>query len=56
VTHLGLMVVFSACVAAVFAGVLRQRPRDQFAVGVRILGGLVLGAVLVGWALYGLFG
>lgn len=55
-THLGLMVVFAACVAVVFAALLRDDPQDQRRLGLRIFGGLVAGAYLVGWLMFGAFG
>ena len=54
-THLGLMCVFAACVAAVFATLLRDERRDQIRLAVRVFGGLVIGAFAAGWLLYGLF-
>ena len=55
-THVGAMIVFALCLAAVFAALLRDDPREQFRMGGRIFGGLVLGAYLVGWLMLGLFG
>jgi undecaprenyl pyrophosphate phosphatase UppP len=54
-SHLGMMIVFAACVAAVFGALLRDAPRDQVRVGARIFSALVIGAYLVGWLLYLLF-
>jgi hypothetical protein len=55
-SHLGLMILFAACVAAVFATVTHDAPRDQMRFGLRIFGGLVVGGYLLGWVLLGLYG
>lgn len=55
-SHTGMMILFAACVATVFATLLRDEPRDQVRMGSRIFGGLVAGAYLLGWVLFGLFG
>jgi len=55
-SHVGMMVVFAACVSIVFAVLLRDEPREQWRMGGRLLGGFVLGAYVTGWLLIGLFG
>lgn len=55
-THLGLMIVFAACVSTVFATVMRESTRDQLRMGARIFGALVVGAYLLGWIMLGVFG
>lgn len=54
-THLGMMCLFAACVAAVFAALLRAASREQVRLAVRVFGGLVLGAYALGWLMYGVF-
>jgi hypothetical protein len=51
-THLALLVLFSALVAAVFAVLQREEPRAQWRFGLMLFGALVVGAVLAGWLLY----
>lgn len=51
-THLGLMIVFALFVSVVFAALLRDDPREQVRLGAKMLGGLVGGAIIVGWLLY----
>ena len=51
-SHLGMMIVFAACVAIVFGALTRDEPRDQRRVGWRIFGALTVGAVVLGWAMY----
>ena len=54
-THLGMMCLFAACVAAVFAALLRDDRGDQIRLAVQVFGGLVVGAYAVGWLMYGAF-
>ncbi len=51
-SHLGALLLFAACVSAVFATLARDEPRDQVRLGVRIFGGLALGAYAIGWLMY----
>lgn len=51
-SHLGVMILFSACVAVVFATLLRDDLAGAWRLGARIFSGLVGGAVLVGWLMY----
>ena len=55
-SHVGMMMLFAACVSVVFAVLMRDDPRDQLRLGGRIFGGFVVGAYLAGWLLRGLFG
>ena len=51
-THLGIMMLFAACVSAVFGALMRDNTRDQLRLGARIFGALVIGAFAVGWLMY----
>ena len=51
-THLGAMVVFALFVSVVFATLMRDEPREQLRLGLRLFGGLVGGGILAGWLLY----
>jgi hypothetical protein len=51
-THLGAMIVFAVFVSVVFATLMRDEPREQLGLGLRLFGGLVGGAILAGWLLY----
>lgn len=51
-THLGVMILFAACVSAVFGALLRDEARDQVRLGGRIFIGLVVGAYALGWLMY----
>jgi hypothetical protein len=54
-SHLGVMLLFAACVSAVFGALLRDAPRDQFRLAGRIFLALVGGAYALGWVMYLLF-
>jgi hypothetical protein len=51
-SHLGIMIVFAACVSAVFGTLLRDEPRDQVRFGGKIFAALVVGAYALGWLMY----
>jgi hypothetical protein len=51
-SHLGVLLLFAACVAVVFAMLVRDDGHDQLLLGTKIFGGLVGGALLVGWVMY----
>lgn len=51
-THLGVMILFAACVSTVFATLTREEPREQVRMGARLFVGLVGGAYALGWILY----
>ena len=51
-THLGVMVLFAACVSVVFGTMLRETPPAELRLAGRIFAALVLGAYLVGWVTY----
>ena len=53
-THWGVLVLFAACVAVVFATLGRDEAPAQRALGVRVLGSLVAGAYVVGWLMFAL--
>lgn len=50
--HFGLLVVFSVLVSAVFAVLLRDDPREQLRLGVRLLAGFVGAALVLAWLMY----
>jgi hypothetical protein len=51
-THFGLMVLFALFVSVVFAALMRDEPREQVMLGLRLFGALVGGGVLAAWLLY----
>ena len=55
-SHLGVMMLFAACVSIVFATILRDDTAAQLRFGGRIFLALVLGAYVAGWLMYFAFG
>jgi hypothetical protein len=55
-SHLGLLVLFAACVSTVFGALLRDTPADQVRFAVRVFVALVGGASLTGWLMFLVFG
>lgn len=51
-SHFGTMVLFALFVSVVFGALMRDTPRDQIALGLRLFGALVGGGILAGWLLY----
>ena len=51
-THVGIMVLFALFVSVVFGALMRDEPREQVALGLRLFGALVFGGILAGWLLY----
>jgi hypothetical protein len=55
-THFGYLVLFAACVSVVFAALLRDDARAQVRTGLRMFGGFVVGAYVLGWIMFVVFG
>lgn len=53
--HLGVLILFAACVSIVFGTLLRDTPRDEIRMAAGIFAMLVAGALAVGWLMYFLF-
>jgi hypothetical protein len=51
-THLGVMILFAACVAAVFGALLRDEPRAQLRLAGRVFTLLVAAAYGLGWIMF----
>jgi hypothetical protein len=51
-SHLGVMILFAACASIVFGTLLRETPRDELRLALRVFIGLVGGAYLTGWIMY----
>jgi hypothetical protein len=51
-SHLVLMLIFSLCVSAVFAGLLREEPHDQLVIGAKMVGGMIVAALILGWVMF----
>jgi len=48
-SHLVLMLIFSLCVSAVFAGLLRERVDEQLVIGAKMFGAMLAAALVLGW-------
>jgi hypothetical protein len=51
-THLGLLVLFAFFVSIVFATLMRDTLRDQVHFGLRLFGGFIAAALVMGWLMY----
>jgi hypothetical protein len=51
-SHLGLLILFALFVSLIFAVLMRDEPREQARFGLRLFGGFVGAAVLLGWLMY----
>ncbi|MCM3881424.1 MAG: hypothetical protein ND807_15050 [Vicinamibacterales bacterium] len=51
-SHLLLLVIFALCVSTVFAALMRDDVRDQVNLGLRMFGGLLATALVLGWLMY----
>jgi hypothetical protein len=55
-SHLGLMLLFAACVSTVFGTLLRDVPREMLRLAVRVFIALAGGGYLLGWIMYLVYG
>jgi hypothetical protein len=51
-SHVVLMLIFSLCVSAVFAGLLREDTHEQFVIGAKMFGGMIAAALVLGWLMF----
>jgi hypothetical protein len=51
-SHFLLLLIFSACVSAVFAALMREDAMGQLKLGARMFGGLVAAAIVISWLMY----
>ncbi len=51
-SHLGLLVMFAVFVSAIFAALLRDEPKEQLRLVVRLLAGFVGAAFVLSWLMY----
>ena len=51
-SHLGIMLLFAACVSTVFGTLFRDAPREQVRLAARIFATLTVGAYLLGWLMH----
>ena len=51
-SHLGIMLLFAACVSTVFGTLFRDVPGEQLRLAGRIFATLTVGAYLLGWVMH----
>ncbi len=51
-SHFVLMLMFSLCVSAVFAGLMREDAGEQVMLGAKMFGGMIAAAVVLGWLMF----
>ena len=51
-SHLLLLVVFSSFVSVVFATLMRDEGSERLKLGIKMFGGLVLAAIILGWLMF----
>jgi hypothetical protein len=51
-SHLGLLILFAAFASLIFAVLMRDDPRAQLLFGLRLFGGFVGVAIVLGWLMY----
>ncbi|HUF47025.1 MAG TPA: hypothetical protein VMM93_04355 [Vicinamibacterales bacterium] len=51
-SHLGVMLLFGAAVSIVFGTLMRDDPRAQVSLAMRIFASLIVGGWLIGWVMY----
>ena len=51
-SHLGVMILFAACVSTVFGVLFRDTTSAQLQLGGRIFAALVVGGYAVGWLMF----
>jgi hypothetical protein len=51
-SHFGLLILFALLVSTVFATITRDTPREQLRFGLRLFGGFVAAALVLGWIMY----
>ena len=51
-SHLLLLVVFALCVSIVFAALMRDDMDEQLRLGMKMFGGMIVTALILGWLMY----
>jgi hypothetical protein len=51
-SHLLLLVIFASCVSIVFAALMRDDVHEQVRLGMKMFGGLIASALILGWLMY----
>ena len=48
-SHFVLMLMFAVCISAVFAALLREEVHEQLVLGAKMLGAMIVAALVLGW-------
>jgi len=48
-SHFGLLILFAAFVSLVFATIAKDTPKEQFKLGMSLMGSFVGAALVLGW-------
>jgi len=51
-SHLLLLVIFASCVSIVFATLMRDEMDEQVRLGMKMFGGMIVTALVLGWLMY----
>jgi hypothetical protein len=51
-SHFVLMLIFSLCVSAVFAGLMREDAGEQMRLCGKMFGGMIAAAIVLGWLMF----
>jgi hypothetical protein len=51
-SHLGLLLLFALFVSTIFATLMRDTPRDQALLGLRLFGAFLAAALVMGWLMF----
>jgi hypothetical protein len=51
-SHLLLLIVFALCVSIVFAALMRDEMDEQVRLGMKMFGGMIVTALILGWLMY----
>jgi hypothetical protein len=51
-SHFLLLLIFSLFVSIVFAALMREEATEQLKFGMKMFGGLVVAAIILGWLMY----
>jgi hypothetical protein len=52
VSHFAIMLLFAVLVSTAFAVLQRDTPREQLRLGLMLLAGFVVGALVLGWIMF----
>lgn len=51
-SHLFLLTIFSLFVSTVFAALMRDEVKEQLTLGMKMFGGMIAAAIVLGWLMF----